>query len=82
MTESVTNGNIQTGLIETLEFEQIPLENISRPVAVDYDPIEGKVYWTDVVHKTINRAYVNGTGQEIIVQLSILEGKCGPCVIP
>ena len=22
--------------------------NISKPVAVDYDPVEGKIYWTDV----------------------------------
>ena len=76
VTESVTNGNIQFGPIETLELQQIPLENISHPVAVDYDPVEGKVYWTDVVEKTINRAFVNGTKQEVIVQLSFLEGKC------
>ncbi|XP_019628781.1 PREDICTED: low-density lipoprotein receptor-related protein 4-like, partial [Branchiostoma belcheri] len=35
-----------------------------RPVAVAYDPIEQRVYWSDVVTHTINRVFLNGTGSE------------------
>ena len=45
--------------------------NISRPVAVDYDPIEGKVYWTDVTLKQIVRSYPNGSDLEIIAERNV-----------
>ena len=40
--------------------------NISRPVAVDYDPVEGKIYWTDVTLKLLARAFPNGSAVEVI----------------
>ena len=40
--------------------------NISRPVAVDYDPAEGKIYWTDVTLKLIARAFPNGSPVDVI----------------
>jgi len=40
----------------------IPLENLHTPVAIDYDPVEDYVYWTDVGRKTISRARSNGDG--------------------
>ena len=52
-----------------------PLEirnNISRPVAVDYDPVEGKVYWTDVTLELISRAYPNGSGLEVIAKDNVV----------
>ena len=45
--------------------------NISRPVAVDFDPIEGKVYWTDVVLKQIVRSYPNGSDLEVIAESNV-----------
>ena len=45
--------------------------NISRPVAVDYDPIEGKVYWTDVALKQIVRSYHNGSDLEVIAESNV-----------
>ncbi|XP_067025508.1 uncharacterized protein [Acropora muricata] len=41
-------------------------DNISRPVAVDYDSVEGKVYWTDVILKQIVRSYPNGSDLEVL----------------
>ncbi|XP_078689114.1 uncharacterized protein LOC144920665 [Branchiostoma floridae x Branchiostoma belcheri] len=38
-----------------------------RPVAVAYDPIEQRVYWSDVVTHTINRVFLNGTGSEVFM---------------
>lgn len=40
--------------------------NISRPVAIDYDPVEDKIYWTDVTLKLVARAFPNGTSVEIL----------------
>ena len=40
--------------------------NISRPVAVDFDPVDGKIYWTDVTLKLVARAFPNGSSGEVI----------------
>ena len=40
--------------------------NISRPVAVDYEPVEGKIYWTDVTLKLLARAFPNGSSVEVL----------------
>ncbi|PFX17351.1 Low-density lipoprotein receptor-related protein 6 [Stylophora pistillata] len=45
--------------------------NISRPVAVDYDPVEGKIYWTDVALKLIARAFPNGSSVEVIAHIDV-----------
>ena len=42
--------------------------NISRPVAVDYDPVEGKVYWTDVTLEQVARAFPNGSDVEVLAK--------------
>ena len=42
--------------------------NITRPVAIDYDPVDGKVYWTDVNMQQVTRAYPNGSDVEVIAK--------------
>ena len=44
---------------------------IIGPVAVDYDPVEGKVYWTDVILKRVARAFLNGSSVEIIAHINV-----------
>ena len=46
--------------------------NISRPVAVDYDPVEGKIYWTDVTLKLLARAFPNGSSVEVIAHTDVV----------
>ncbi|PFX23090.1 Low-density lipoprotein receptor-related protein 6 [Stylophora pistillata] len=46
-------------------------KNISRPVAVDYDPTEDKIYWTDVTLKVLARAFPNGTSVELISHINV-----------
>ena len=66
------------------EIYKIPLEvpgtpcyplrintNIARPVAVDYDPVEGKIYWTDVTLKLVARAFPNGSSVEVIASNNV-----------
>jgi low density lipoprotein receptor-related protein 5/6 len=39
---------------------------ISRPVALEYDRVEDRVYWSDVTLNIICRAFRNGTGFEVL----------------
>ena len=62
-------GEIYKVPLETPETPCYPLAintNISRPVAVDYDPLEGKVYWTDVTLKLVASSFPNGSAVEVI----------------
>ncbi len=68
-------GAIYTGPIDTLQLTQIPLLDVPRPVAVSYDPIEQKVYWTDNTKKTISRAFLDASEQEEVLQLSAVSGS-------
>lgn len=46
----------------------LPLSNsLSRPVAVAYDFVDDRVYWTDVWRSTISRSFLNGSSQEVIL---------------
>ncbi|XP_020626041.1 low-density lipoprotein receptor-related protein 5-like isoform X2 [Orbicella faveolata] len=63
------NGEIYKVPLEVPETPCYPLgiiANISRPVAVDYDPVEGKIYWTDVTLELLARAFPNGSSVEVI----------------
>ena len=53
--------------LDTLDFMALPLDNTPNPVAVDYDPVDHKLYWTDVALKSISRANLDGTEQEVVV---------------
>mgnify|MGYP001798467104 FL=1 len=46
----------------------LPFQNLSHPIALDFDPYEEQIYWTDIGTGSISRAYTNGSLQEIIVQ--------------
>ncbi|XP_068714407.1 uncharacterized protein [Montipora foliosa] len=46
--------------------------NITRPVAIDYDPVDGKVYWTDVSMQQVTRAYPNGSDIEVIAKSNVV----------
>ncbi|XP_006813888.1 low-density lipoprotein receptor-related protein 5-like [Saccoglossus kowalevskii] len=54
----------------------LPLSDINNPIAVDYDPVENKLYWTDYGLNTVNRANMDGTEREIIASMDI-EGITG-----
>ena len=49
-------------------------QNISRPIALAYDPVDGRVYWTDVTLNIISRSLLNGSSQEVLFR----EGVSNP----
>ena len=68
-------GEIYKVPLEVPENPCYPLEistNISRPVAVDYDPVEGKIYWSDVTLKLVARAFPNGSSVDVIAYNNVI----------
>ncbi|KAK3698272.1 hypothetical protein QZH41_009502 [Actinostola sp. cb2023] len=47
--------------------QRIPLLMLSKPTAVDFDPIEERVYWSDLNQRSIYRSFLNGSSQQRIV---------------
>ena len=45
----------------------LALDDVQNPIAVDYDPVESRLYWSDDDRGAIFRAQLNGTWQEQIV---------------
>ena len=41
----------------------IPVGNVTTFAAIDYDPLEGYIYWGDTNLEIISRARLNGTGK-------------------
>ena len=68
-------GEIYKVPLEVPEAPCYPLEistNISRPVAVDYDPVEGKIYWSDVTLELVARAFPNGSFVDVIAYNNVI----------
>ncbi len=67
---------IRIAPLDTLEYRTIQLERaIGVPVAIDYDPEDQMFYWTDILEKTISRAFLDGSGQEVVLNLGNVSGK-------
>ena len=48
----------------------IKASDLRNPVAIDIDPLEELIFWTDVVAKTIKRSTLSGNGEVTIQQLT------------
>ena len=59
---------------EMERFTALPLDGIIRPIALAFDPIDSRVYWTDVRLGSFSRAFLNGTGQEVLGRAGV-DGK-------
>ena len=47
------------------------LFNHQRPVALDYDPLEDRVYWSDVAQGRILTAFFNGTSVKTLFRCNV-----------
>lgn len=43
------------------------VDDIRHAIAIDYDPVEGFVYWTDDEIKAIRRAHIDGSASAMLV---------------
>ena len=54
--------------------QAVPIElDIRRPVALDLDPTENRIYWTDPGLHTISRVFINGSSPEVIISESVYD---------
>jgi len=44
---------------------------ISRPVALDMDIRDNRIYWTDVTLNTISRVFIDGSSPEVLVSVNV-----------
>lgn len=54
---------------DVFSYTRLPIQNLQSPVAIDYDPEEDRVYWTDIRAKEIRSAFLNGTNNQLIFSL-------------
>lgn len=47
------------------------VDNIRHAIAIDYDPVEGYVYWTDDEVRAIRRSSIDGSNATILVTTEI-----------
>ena len=52
----------------------LPLKDVRRPAGVDFDPVDGYVYWSDRSRDKIFRAYLNGSSQVQLVDELLTPG--------
>lgn len=45
----------------------LDIQDIQHAVAIDVDPVEQMVYWTDDQARAVGRAYLNGSGNTLHV---------------
>uniref|UniRef100_A0A3B3Q1Q7 Low density lipoprotein receptor-related protein 6 n=1 Tax=Paramormyrops kingsleyae TaxID=1676925 RepID=A0A3B3Q1Q7_9TELE len=59
--------------LDTPDFTDIVLnaEDIRHAIAIDYDPVEGLVYWTDDEVRAIRRSRLDGSGSQFVVTSQI-----------
>lgn len=59
--------------LDTPDFTDIVMQvdDIRHAIAIDYDPLEGHVYWTDDEVRAIRRAYLDGSGAQTLVDTEV-----------
>jgi len=49
----------------------LPMTNVRQAVAVDFDPVEDHLYWTDDERKAIVRAHLDGSDQKTLMMKGV-----------
>ncbi|XP_042878926.1 low-density lipoprotein receptor-related protein 6-like [Penaeus japonicus] len=49
----------------------IPVTGIEEAMAIDFDSIDNRLYWTDIRAKSISRAFMNGSQLEPVVEFGL-----------
>ncbi|CAB3370017.1 Hypothetical predicted protein [Cloeon dipterum] len=69
----VQRSEITNISLDTNDFYQteIPLKGIKYAFAIDYDPVEKQIFWTDDETRVISRANLDGSDQKEIISTEI-----------
>ncbi|XP_025082096.1 low-density lipoprotein receptor-related protein 4-like [Pomacea canaliculata] len=65
-----TNNGIRRIDIDTGSNFTIRPSGLHNPYGIDYDPVDGRVYWSDVVEKTIRSANLDGSDARLVHNIS------------
>ena len=69
----VANGSTIQELNVSMETKgHVVLNDLSDAIAVDFDPIDKRVYWIDSKERTINRAFSNGTEKNVVSRAGLM----------
>lgn len=52
--------------LSSFEYHSVPVQGIKSAIAVDFDPLEKQIYWTDNEQQFISRSYLDGTGTSVV----------------
>ena len=63
--------------LTTHSFVVVPLWRSGNPIAIDYDPVDGRIYWTDVAFKEIHSASIDGQDQRVVKYLGSSKFRFG-----
>uniref|UniRef100_A0A0L8HW29 EGF-like domain-containing protein n=1 Tax=Octopus bimaculoides TaxID=37653 RepID=A0A0L8HW29_OCTBM len=69
VTDSYRKQIFQISMI-TGKVQALDVRDHFRPLAVDYDPVRQIIYWTDVAHKSIKKAEINGVHETLVKKLT------------
>ncbi|GAB1603458.1 low-density lipoprotein receptor-related protein 4-like isoform X1 [Argonauta hians] len=69
VTDSYRKQIFQISML-TGKVQALDVRDHFRPLAIDYDPIRQVIYWTDVAHKSIKKAEINGAHETLVKQLT------------
>ena len=62
-------------------YIEIAAKGVQHAIAIDYDPVDGFVYWTDDEKRLIQRAQLDGTRKTIIPSIPLFENLFFACYI-
>lgn len=59
--------------LDTKDYTSVilPIKSIKHGTVLDYDPVEGRIYWADDELRVIKRAMLNGSHQETIISTEV-----------
>lgn len=63
----VERDNEDTPVQPNLMDNVVPVDSVKSPLALDFDDRDDTIYWSDIGTKTISRAHLNGSAQQLIV---------------
>ncbi|XP_076436243.1 scavenger receptor cysteine-rich type 1 protein M160-like [Babylonia areolata] len=68
--------------LTSTSYVTIPLLGHANPIAIDYDPEDTRIYWTDVAAREIRSSGLDGTNNETVRRLSDRSTADGIAVDP